>query len=421
MEFNFESYTELVKECEHLEKLIRLKENEIWRLENGIKVDKLRWVGFGQFKIILEEKNPTQDELEKELESLNVKFHESYLQILKEKQVIESMVGALNDPIERTLMRLRYIKGLKWYDVGKAINHHESTMKKFHKRTLKKLEENKARKNERLQMGFNFETYINLTKECEHLVDCISDNQDNLENRKKHLTTKAVVQIEKEFEVLNMKFHESYLQALKEKQAIENAIDSLKDPMERTLMRLRYLEALEYMDICDEFNFHEESVGRIHRRTLKKLEENKARKNERLQMQFNFKTYTNLTKECEHLEKLIASKNDEFGKVRLSLMSLKSNTLKKEVETLNMKFHERYLQTLKEKQAIENAIDSLNDPVERTLMWLRYIEGLEWLDVCKEIHYSPSSVRRICKRALEELKETKKIGVEFWEIYHHAV
>jgi len=107
-------------------------------------------------------------------------------------------------------------------------------------------------------------------------------------------------------------------------------------------------------------------------------------------MQFNFKTYINLTKECEHLEKLIASKNDKLEKVKLLLMPLKINELEKEVEALNVKFHERYLQSLKEKQAIEDAIDSLKDPMERTLMRLRYIEALEFIDICHEIGYERS-------------------------------
>ena len=46
-------------------------------------------------------------------------------------------------------------------------------------------------------------------------------------------------------------------------------------------------------------------------------------------MQFNFRTYTNLTKECDYLEKLIAKKNDEIEKVKLLLMPLKVDELEK--------------------------------------------------------------------------------------------
>ena len=70
-----------------------------------------------------------------------------------------------------------------------------------------------------------------------------------------------------------------------------------------------------------------------------------------------------------------------------------------------MKFHDRYVQSLKEKQAIEDMIDSLSDPVERTLMRLRYIESLEWVDICFEVCYEKTQTHRIHNRALEKIKK----------------
>ena len=122
-------------------------------------------------------------------------------------------------------------------------------------------------------------------------------------------------------------------------------------------------------------------------------------------MQFDFKTYINLTKECELLERLIAKKNGELEKVKLRLKPLNVEELEKAIEVLNMKFHDRYLQSLKEKQAIEDAIDSLNNPVERTLMRLRYIEALEFINICHEIGYERSRTYYYHVEALEKIND----------------
>ncbi len=57
--------------------------------------------------------------------------------------------------------------------------------------------------------------------------------------------------------------------------------------------------------------------------------------------------------------------------------------------------------------AIEAAIEGIPDPTERLLLRLRYMEGKSWTQVGFALHYSPSSVKRINKRALEHLKEVR--------------
>ena len=54
--------------------------------------------------------------------------------------------------------------------------------------------------------------------------------------------------------------------------------------------------------------------------------------------------------------------------------------------------------------AIENAIEGLN-PTERTLMRLRYIEGLSWQAICTRISYSWQQTHRIHARALRQIKD----------------
>lgn len=53
---------------------------------------------------------------------------------------------------------------------------------------------------------------------------------------------------------------------------------------------------------------------------------------------------------------------------------------------------------------IEKAIEGL-EPIERELIRLRYIDGLEWIDVAAEIHYEWTQTHRIHARALKMIKE----------------
>jgi hypothetical protein len=58
--------------------------------------------------------------------------------------------------------------------------------------------------------------------------------------------------------------------------------------------------------------------------------------------------------------------------------------------------------------AIEAALDSLDSPVERMVMRLRYIEGRSWASVCCELEplgYSERQVYRLHGFALMKLKE----------------
>lgn len=54
--------------------------------------------------------------------------------------------------------------------------------------------------------------------------------------------------------------------------------------------------------------------------------------------------------------------------------------------------------------AIEKAIETL-EPLERTLMRLRYIDGLKWEEVAVAIDYSWQQTHRLHKSALEKLRE----------------
>lgn len=53
---------------------------------------------------------------------------------------------------------------------------------------------------------------------------------------------------------------------------------------------------------------------------------------------------------------------------------------------------------------IEEAIETLG-PTERTLMRLRYIEGLDWRAICSRICYSWQQTHRIHAQALIKIKD----------------
>lgn len=55
--------------------------------------------------------------------------------------------------------------------------------------------------------------------------------------------------------------------------------------------------------------------------------------------------------------------------------------------------------------AIEQAIGTLTDPTHRTLIRLRYIEGLKWEQVCVELGYEWSQTHRHHADALRELRK----------------
>jgi DNA-directed RNA polymerase specialized sigma24 family protein len=53
---------------------------------------------------------------------------------------------------------------------------------------------------------------------------------------------------------------------------------------------------------------------------------------------------------------------------------------------------------------IETAIETLEDPTERNLMRLRYIDGFKWEEIAVALGYEWSQTHRIHARALEKLK-----------------
>ena len=62
---------------------------------------------------------------------------------------------------------------------------------------------------------------------------------------------------------------------------------------------------------------------------------------------------------------------------------------------------------LDEEKVIEEAIDKLKDPRERTVMRYRYISGLKWEEICVKAHYSRKHIHRIHSNALKNIQYVK--------------
>lgn len=126
--------------------------------------------------------------------------------------------------------------------------------------------------------------------------------------------------------------------------------------------------------------------------------------------------YINIKREKEQLEQYLEELDTLIASPRAqTLDGMPFNPSKGEsvVEILAIKHMEiKNLYRVKVKEladalcAIEKAIDTL-EPLERTLMRLRYIEGHKWEEVAVAIDYSWQQTHRLHKGALEKLREVE--------------
>lgn len=56
---------------------------------------------------------------------------------------------------------------------------------------------------------------------------------------------------------------------------------------------------------------------------------------------------------------------------------------------------------------VDDAIARLESPEIRTVMRLRYIDGMPWDEVSEKVNYASSHCRRLCSRGLREVLEAK--------------
>ena len=74
------------------------------------------------------------------------------------------------------------------------------------------------------------------------------------------------------------------------------------------------------------------------------------------------------------------------------------------LDELIQELKEERLEKVRRLKNIEKSIRDLNSEDAQTIMWLRYIDGLKWEEVCVAINYEWAQMHRIHGRALREIK-----------------
>lgn len=75
-----------------------------------------------------------------------------------------------------------------------------------------------------------------------------------------------------EIEELIELYNEKQIKLMKQQMKIENVIDNLDNSIERTIMRLRYLNGYTWENICVITNYSWRQVHRYHSKILEKIE-----------------------------------------------------------------------------------------------------------------------------------------------------
>ena len=123
-----------------------------------------------------------------------------------------------------------------------------------------------------------------------------------------------------------------------------------------------------------------------------------------------FEQYKKLVDECNQLERMINSKESWIYAVKLKPLVNPDliEELQLELEQLVGSFYEKYCESLKVAMEIESSIEALHDPEARTLMRLRYIERMEWVEIGEVLYCSRTKCYRLHKKALNQFQEINK-------------
>lgn len=124
------------------------------------------------------------------------------------------------------------------------------------------------------------------------------------------------------------------------------------------------------------------------------------------------KAYIQLTKEIESLEEMIKRlqlKKDNIKATRPSFQSGAASSDKMagnlaKLDELLVLYHEKLEQWLILQKKITEAVEELPEP-EKTVVYYRYLMGLEWVEVASRLHYSWQWTHKLHARALNILAE----------------
>lgn len=122
-------YTDLKRESEHLDAILKRLENE----EPAPRTSKLDGMPHGSSG----ENYVQEDKMDREKEVRQL-YHEKKAQLDAQLLEIENAIEVL-ESTERELIRLRYLEGLKWEEVAVEIGYSWQQTHRIHARALVKL------------------------------------------------------------------------------------------------------------------------------------------------------------------------------------------------------------------------------------------------------------------------------------------
>lgn len=74
-----------------------------------------------------------------------------------------------------------------------------------------------------------------------------------------------------------------------------------------------------------------------------------------------------------------------------------------EIEELINIYREKELKLIKQQIHIENAIDNLEDPTDRNIVRLKYLDGHTWEKICVILNYSWNGIHKKHRKILEKI------------------
>lgn len=86
------------------------------------------------------------------------------------------------------------------------------------------------------------------------------------------------------------------------------------------------------------------------------------------------------------------------------LVDKQSELVLKKID-LEEKLISKRQELIKAHEDIEDAIEQLNSPIERTILRMRYIEGLKWEEICVRIDYGWDNTHTLHRMALKNISK----------------
>lgn len=75
-----------------------------------------------------------------------------------------------------------------------------------------------------------------------------------------------------------------------------------------------------------------------------------------------------------------------------------------QIEELIDLYNEKFNKLFKQQVEIEKCIDKLEDPIDRNIMRLKYLEGYTWEKVCVELSYSWNGIHKKHRKILDKIR-----------------